>query len=149
MENNKIIKRYRHRKTSPEMLKKMKKLRENGITYKEISEKVGLSESVVQYWLSPRQKENGIKRGKKFYAKLTPKQKKEKSKKGYLYRKKYYKERYNNDEEFRRRHIQNIINSFNKRKERWIIDGLCSKCGRIRIDKKWKTCERCRGKRYI
>ncbi len=140
------MKKYRYRKVNPEILSQMKQLKESGLTYQAIAEKFNIGSSTAQYWLSPQEKENSIKRSKKSYAKLTPEQRKETYKKHYKYQKEYYVERYNSDEEFRKRHIKSITNSFAKRREVWREQNLCSQCGRDKIEKKWKTCEKCRKK---
>lgn len=140
----KKYKKYKYRKVTPEILEKMKKLREGGLTYKLIAEKVNIDASSVQYWLSPQQRENAIKRGKKSYAKLTKEEIVKRNKKQYKKAQKYYKERYHEDEEFRKDFISMVRRSFKKRKKAWIEKGLCSLCGRKREDKKLRTCKRCR-----
>ena len=54
------MKRYRYRKITPDILKKMKKLRKQGLTYKEIGNKIGVTMSTALYHLSPRERENRI-----------------------------------------------------------------------------------------
>jgi predicted transcriptional regulator len=141
MEN---IKKYKYRKVNPKILSKMKRLREKGLTYKKIASNVNISESCVQYWLNPQQKDKTAKRSKKVYKKLTQKQKKEKNKKRQPYTSQYLKERYNNDEEFRKRFIKTVGDSHKRMRKKWISEGNCSRCGGKREDKRWKTCERCR-----
>ena len=142
---------YRFRKVTPKMKVEMKKLRKKGTTYKEISETFGIAFSVVQYHFDPKYREQKIKDSLKFYSKLSKEKKKEKIKKAYPKVKAYIFERYNNDEEFRKRYIGYVRNSFIKRKKIWIEKGLCSGCGRFRIEKMWKRCEKCREKsrRYM
>ena len=146
------MKKYRYHKVNPGILSQMKQLREDGLTYKAIAEKFNISATSAQYWLSPKEKENSIKRSMKYYKKLTQEQRREKEKKRYEYKKKYFLERYQEDEEFRKRMIRYVQNSFKKRQKEWKKEGLCNICGRERKDKKWKRCERCRKKikkRYI
>ena len=138
------MKKYRYRKVTPKMLEEMKQLREDGLTYQAIAEKFNINSSTAQYWLSPQEKEKSIRRSMKSYAKLTKEQIKEKNKEHYEYKKKYNTERYNKDEEFRKRMIKYVQNSFKRRQKGWLIAGLCSGCGREREDEKWKNCERCR-----
>jgi len=138
------MKHYRYRKINPSDVEVMKILKEAKVTYKEIAEGFKVATSSVQYHLMPKQREKSIKRAMKSYTKLTKEQKQEKTKKQAKYRSQYYMERYNNDEEFRKRHIGNITNSFKKRCEVWKEQNRCSKCGREREDKKWAQCERCR-----
>ena len=142
-----MIKHYRYRKVTPEILEKIKELRAKGMTHKKIAEKLKLSESIVGYWLNPGTRKKTIKRAKKSYTKLTLEQRREKEKKRYKYKKKYFTERYNNDEEFRKRMIGYIQSSFNKRRKEWKKQELCILCGRIRKDKNYKLCEGCRNKK--
>ncbi len=138
------MKKYRYRKVNPETLSQMKQLREEGLTYKAIAEKFNINSSSVAYWLSPKEKENAIKRANKYYSKLTKEQIKEKEKNRSEYKSKYSLDRYQNDEEFRKRMIKYVQNSFKRRRKNWILEGNCSFCGREREDKKWKMCEKCR-----
>ncbi len=141
------MKRYRYRKITPDILKKMKELRKQGLTYKEIGNKIGVTMSTALYHLSPREREMHTKRTMKYYMKLTKEQKRERERKSYDYKKKYYLERYHEDEEFRKRQIALITKSFNKRREGWERENLCLSCGGDKIEKKWKMCEKCRRKR--
>jgi len=140
----KKYKKYKYRKVTPEILEKMKKLRESGLTCKLIAEKVSIAGSSVQYWLSPQQREKSIKRGKKSYAKLTKEEIAKRNKKQYKKARKYYKERYHEDEEFRKDFISMVRRSFKKRRKNWIKVGLCSRCGGKRINKEYSYCEKCR-----
>jgi len=140
----KKYKKYKYRKVTPEILEKMKKLRESGLTYRLIAEKFNISNNVVSYWLSPQQKENAIRRAKKAYTRLTKEEIREKGEKAYQGKREYYKKRYHEDEEFRKDFIGIVGRSFKKRREGWIKKGLCSLCGRKREDKKFRVCKRCR-----
>ena len=140
----KEIKRYRYNKATPETIEKIEKLKASGMTHKEIAEKLKLGTSTVGYWLNPEIRKKGIERAKKDYAKLSKKEKREKEKARYEYKKKYFLERYNQDEEFRKRMIKYIQTSFKKRSGEFRKKGLCSICGRKRKDKKYKQCEKCR-----
>lgn len=138
------MKHYRYRKLNLIDIEVMKILRDAKLSYKEIAVGFKVATSTIQYHLVPKQRENSIKRGKKAYAKLTKEQKLKKSRKQAKYRSQYYPERYNHDEEFRKRHIKNIGNSFKRRKKEWIKKGLCSNCGRERKNKMRAQCEKCR-----
>lgn len=138
-------KHYRYRKVNPNILSQIQKLRASGMTHKKIAEKLKIGSSLIGYWLNPETRKKTIERAKKDYVKLSKKQKREKEKGRSEYKSKYYLERYNNDEEFRRRMIKYILSSFKKRCEEWRKKGLCSKCGK-RKDKKYKQCEKCREK---
>jgi transposase len=137
------MKRYRYRKITPEDLEEMKRLREEGLSYKEIAKRFNVTYSTALYHLSEREKEMNKKRAMKSLSKLTKKQIKEKQKKQQPYRSAYYKDRYNNDEEFRKGLIKLITKSLRKRRNKWVKKGLCSKCGRKR-EEEWKQCNKCR-----
>ena len=144
---NKERKHYRYKKITPNLvLEKMKELRANGMTHKKIAEKLKLGESTVGYWLNPETRKKTIERAKRSYARLTPAQRRKKEKERYEYKKEYFLERYNNDEEFRERMIKYVQKSFKKRRKKWISEGNCSKCGKKRKDKEYKLCEKCREK---
>ena len=134
-------KRYRYNRVTPEIAKEMNKLKASGLTQKKIAKKFNISTSTVQYWTVPKTREYALKKIREYSAKLTPKQRKEKTKKRYEYLKKYIVERYNNDEDFRRKYIKNVKGSFERRQKKRISEGNCNKCGRKREDKRWKTYE--------
>jgi transposase len=103
------MRRFRYRKVTPQIKRKIVELHEQGKTYKEIAEKFGFSVSTVNYHLNPKVRENAIKRtkrnpnyGKKLY--FDPE-----------YMKKYMVERYALDIEFRERVKKHAITSFLKR----------------------------------
>ncbi len=141
-----MIKHYRFRKVTPEILKEMKKLRTKNLTYKKIAEKFRLNDSTVQYWLSSGYKEKAIKRAMKHYSKLTKEELRKQNRKNCKRRQEYIKERYNNDEVFRKQYIKYVCRSFKKRQNEWVKNGLCNKCGNERKDKQYFACERCRKK---
>lgn len=141
------MKRYRYRKIIPEDLELMKILRDAGLFYWEIGQVFGISSNTAIYHLSPREKMMTIKRANKLNNKMTKKQKREKSRKKAPYRKQYMKERYNNDEEFRKRFIGSMSRSQKRIRDQRRKQGLCTKCGGKRKDKKFKQCENCRVKR--
>ncbi len=131
-------KRYRYRKTTPEILEKMKEEKKKGLTYKQVSTKFGIHKSCVQYWLDPKIKTKTIKKAQQTYNQYTPKQKKEKTIRQAEYQKKYMHERYNNDEEFKKRVLEHDKKSFKKRSKEWRKQGLCTRCGREKINKQYK-----------
>lgn len=143
------MKHYRYRKINLIDIEVMKILKEAKVTHKEIARGFKIATSCVQYHLVPKQRENSIKRAMKSYKGLSKEKKLKKSRKQAKYRSQYYPERYNNDEEFRRRHIQNIGNSHKRLKKGWIKKGLCSNCGKERGNKMWAQCEKCRGKKRL
>lgn len=138
--------KYKYRKVKPEDIEIMKKLRDKGLTYFKISLEFDVSPSTVQYYLSPGTKEGCILRARKFYKKMNKEEIKEKSKKRYDYLKKYMKERYHNDEKFRKKMIESVVNCEKNRVKRRKENGECANCG-IKLDnKKYFTCEKCREK---
>lgn len=138
------MKKYKYRKIKPEDIEVMKELREQGLSYKEIGKKFGVTYSTTHYHLSPREKIMAKKRGNKYNKAMTKKQKREKIRKAAPRMKKYIRERYNNDPEFRRNFLDMVIKNEKKRKRNWIKLGLCSKCGKKRRDKRFIQCENCR-----
>ncbi len=140
------MKRYRYRIITPEDVEKMKELREQGLYYKEIGKRFNVRWQVAHYHLSPREKKMSRKRTYKSLGKLTKKQIKEKIRKHQPYTNQYIKERYNNDEEFRRNFIKIVIRSRKRITKQRQKDGLCTNCGGKR-DSKFIWCEKCRRKR--
>ena len=140
------MKKYRYRKITPEDVEKMKELREQGLSYKEIGKKFNVSWYTPLYHLCPKERERKLKSEKKYNKKLTKKQIKEKTKKAQSYLNQYIKERYNNDEEFRRRFLNYVLRSRKRITKQRRKEGLCPECGKERKDKKYKLCENCRRK---
>ena len=83
----------KYKKTTEEVRKVMKEMRENGLTYKAIAKILGFAPSTIQYHLDSNTKEKTIQRSLK----------NAKSRDRTEYNKEYMSERYNNDEEFRER----------------------------------------------
>ena len=79
-----INEKYRSGKVTPKMIVEMKKLRKNGIIFREIGDSFGISMNTVMYHLSPKYKKSCLESTCK-----------------------YQKKRYNNDEEFRKRFRKN------------------------------------------
>lgn len=90
-------KRWRYRKVTPEMVKKIKKLRENEYTVADVAKMLGLSKTTVGYWLSDDYRKKASKRARKYKQKQRPKSEKR------AYMQKYMIDRYRTDEEFRDR----------------------------------------------
>lgn len=135
--------KYRYRKVTPEVLEKIKKLREKGLSYKDIGKAVGISYNSAIYHLSEKENKRKNKATKKWND-AHPEVIKEKNSKRYPYTKKYLKERYNNDEEFRKNYIGMVTKSHKKLSKEWKKQGLCRRCGREREDKRFVQCEHCR-----
>lgn len=140
------MKKYRNRKITPEIARNIRILKNEGLTQIEISKKLDISTSCVQYWGSEEQREKAIARANKSNKNMTKEDRKKKNNQTYGYRKEYMKDRYNNDPEFRDKFKKMVMKSFNKRRKEWIKQDKCSGCGREKINKNLRTCEKCRGK---
>ena len=132
-----------------EVIEKIKKLRGFGLTYKAISLQIGVAQSTVLYWLNERYRNQRRAVAKEKSRNLNPEERKIRYKKRYPYNKKYIMDRYKSDKNFRERFIQLQIKSFKKRKKNWVINNLCTNCGRKREDQNFVMCEHCRIKRRI
>lgn len=86
-------------KITKEQIELIKKLSNEGKKQKDIASELNINISVVNYWSSTR--ESKIKRNIEYQNKLSREKKKEIYRKQYPYRKKYFLDRYKNDEEFR------------------------------------------------
>jgi predicted transcriptional regulator len=136
---------YRSEKPDVE---EMKRLREEGLTYQEIADEVGFSASTVMYWVDPKHR-----RKRKEYMDGYAKEHYWKNRDYYLeYNKKYIKERYNNDEEFRERFLNHVKN-WQKRNPnhhikqyyKWKREGRCVDCGaELPEEYKYVSCVKCR-----
>lgn len=93
----------------------MKEMKLHGSTYREIGKWFGFSPHKIIYWTNDEYRESEKEKNRERMRNQTPKQKKEK----YLRQKEHAqihrKQRYKNDEEFRKRVIGHS-NNFNKRK---------------------------------
>ena len=141
------MKRYRYRKVTPEMVKRMKMLRNEGMFYKDIARKFEVCYETIAYHLSEKAKKRKIKQVIEYNNRLTKKQRKEKTKRYQPYTSQYIKERYNNDEEFRLRFLDHVKRSAKKMLKERREKGLCTRCGRVKENKRWTTCEKCREKK--
>ena len=93
-------------KITQEQIEKIKKLREEGKSQKEISEILNIPKSTVQYWFSEEIRKRKIKRGIEWYKNLSEEKKKELNERRKGYRRNYYKNKYHNDEEYRKKRIE-------------------------------------------
>jgi hypothetical protein len=143
-----IMKKFRFKKVTPIILEEMKKAREEGMFFKDIAVKFGLSLSSTRYHFSEKEREYKKKIMKKYSneqrKKLTPEQRKEKTKKHQPYLSKYIMDRYHNDKEFKKRFNKIVYKNFKKRSKIWREKGLCASCGGEKINKRFPNCERCR-----
>jgi len=63
------------------------------------------------------------------------------------YNRNYMTNRYRNDPKFREKIKKKSMECQRNRRANRIKLGLCSRCGRKKINKKWKSCEKCRGRK--
>jgi len=140
------MKHFKYRKVTPSKLEWMKEMRELGLPYTKIAKETGVCASTVIYHLNPEARKRKIERAIKHNEGMTIRERKKKSKKHYLYGKNYLKQRYHNDEDFRKRYISLVNNWQKRKKEEWKKKGLCSRCGRKRQNKQFVQCESCRVK---
>lgn len=81
-------------RVNPETKKLMRELRDSGMTFTGIGEKLGFAQSTVQYHLCDKRKQKVIERAIKYPGKWAGKKR---------YMKDYMSDRYSNDPEFRER----------------------------------------------
>jgi len=134
--NKKIVKKYkRHKysKVTPKMEKKMIALRKKGLSYEVISKQFDVSNVTVEYHTD-----------KEFKGRLKEKSRHQKKTKDKEYNRKYHKDRYNNDPEFRDRTLKII-----KKNNRKIINerkklNLCVNCGKNKQEEDNFMCKKCK-----
>lgn len=93
-------------KTTKEQINKIRELHKEGKNQREISEIMNMPKSTIQYWLSEEKRQRKISNQKKYLKNLSKEKKKELNEKQREYRRNYYKTRYHNDEEYRKRRIE-------------------------------------------
>jgi transcriptional regulator len=93
--------------------KEILKLREKGLTQREIGEKIGMKRASVYYYLN---REKCIEESTKRFKKLTLKQRREIYKKRYHYIKEYMKKRYKEDKKFREKERKRAREYYRKKK---------------------------------
>lgn len=103
-----MIKKEPRRKISVDDIKRMKKLRKQGFSYSNISLKLLIPYGDVLYHLNDERREK-IKEANRLNSKYTPEKKE--------YMKKYNKERYKLDPEFRKKCIARSRLYYQKKKE--------------------------------
>jgi len=133
-------KRYKFGKVKPNTEKKMIELRKKGVTIRLIAKKFGVTETTVTYHTNKRNNKLVKEYGKR---KVETKEGRLKEKE---YIKKYIKERYNNDPEFRERHLKLVKKSMKERRLARKKKGLCSSCGGKLLNDNFFECEKCRKK---
>jgi len=97
-------------------INKIKELKKEGKTQKEIAEIIGVAQSTVQYWVNEESRIKKIEKSKEWWKKLPNDKKKELSKKRNQYRKDYYRNKYYSDEEYRKKRIGYSMKCNYKRK---------------------------------
>ena len=91
-------------------------LRKNGVSYNEIKEKYKVSSSCIQYHTSDLIRTNAIEKSKRFFKNLSPEKKKERYRKSRIYFKDYFKRRYHNEPEYRKKFIE-YVKKYNKKRK--------------------------------
>ena len=99
-------------------IKELKKLKTKGVSSIDLSKRFNTSLSTIYYWTTEGYAERHRKKSREKYNNLTKVQKKEIHKKKLPYLKKYMKNKYNTDPEFRKKHIERVMDSRKKRKEK-------------------------------
>jgi len=102
---------------SQEILNEMQKLREQGLTYKEIGERLGLNPNTVNYHLNPEYKKRVIERVRKRYHEILKKNPEYVQKRRERI-KQYIKKRLETDENFRERYREILRKSAKRRVEK-------------------------------
>lgn len=105
-------------KINKEQKEEMSRLRSEGVMIRTISKKLGIAESSVQYHTNKKYHDNQILSSKNKARSKTREQRIIDYKKKYAYNKAYLKNKYHDDEAFRKKHIQRVINSQRKRKNK-------------------------------
>lgn len=109
----------------------MRKMRKSGLTLKETAEKLHTSRILVSYHTDDESKKRIMERNVKYQKKT-----------GYM--KKYFPNRYHNDEEFREKHIEKVLSNYHKRTDKFIREKLCHVCGGKKDKKEFSLCKKCR-----
>ena len=103
------MKRWRYRKVTPEMKAKMRELRRQGWSYQKIADRFGVTMSTAQYHCTDKYREQAIRR-----AKIQPNYPNSHSHSNPNYDRKYMRERYREDPEFRERMKAHVAKSWRK-----------------------------------
>ncbi len=102
-------------KITPKIKEELKRLEDEGLSYGEISLKTDIPISTIKYHLCSKEREYRKKRSRDVFKNLSPEQKKINQQRQKEYFKVYFKKRYNNEPEFRQRHIKRVSEGFKKR----------------------------------
>jgi predicted transcriptional regulator len=98
------------------------RLREEGLSYREIGEELGYSTSAVHQQLNDETRRKKQERMRNYDAPTTKEYKRN-------WHREYMKERYNNDSEFRRRMLKSMSIYEKKLRKKRRESGLCTTCG--------------------
>lgn len=101
-----------------EAIAKIRDLLDEGKTQAEVSRILNLSKSLVNYYSSEETRKKIIQRAKKYFKKLPKEKKRERARNHRDYLRNYFNNRYNTDEEFRKKHIERVIEYQKKKYER-------------------------------
>ena len=117
-----------------------------GKNYIQIGKILSFSTETIRYQLNENYKKDKIKRTKRYYNNLSLEEKIRSRRNYQPHLSKYIKDRYNSDEEFRRRIINSVKKSQSKNRVYREKNNLCMLCGNKR-DSKFRNCESCRKKK--
>lgn len=108
-------------KMTKELISKIMILRKQGVTYKEISRRLGVLESSIHYYTNEEYRNKRKEASRNKSKSLTIKEKKERYQKNYPRVKKWFYDKYHTDPEFRAKHIMRVIESERRRKEKVLL----------------------------
>ena len=117
-----------------------------GKNYTEVGKILSFSAETIKYHLIEYYRKDKIERIKRYYKNLSSEEKRKIKKKFQPYLSKYIKDRYNRDEEFRKRIIDSVKKNQSKNRLHREKNNLCMQCGSKR-DSKFRNCESCRRKK--
>ena len=109
-------------KLTKEQREKIKELYEQGVNTYDLAKIFEVSQSSIMYWISsPDRRAELSKQSAAKYKARTPEQKKAKQKREKSYFAEYFKQRYHNEPEFRKKHIERVMKSKERieRREKW------------------------------
>jgi len=99
------MRHFRYRKVTPEIEEEMRRLRRMGLSYPKIARIFGVDYKTVVYHLDEGQRKKALDQARMFLARKG-KGKRTRSEREKRYMREYYKDRYHNDPEFRRKVIR-------------------------------------------
>ena len=100
-----------------EQIEELRKLKKEGVKTKELKVMFGISQPTINYWTNENTRINQKKKSVNWFKKLPKEKRSEIYQKRKTYLRNYYRNRYNTDEDFRKRQIKAVQDS-KKRVER-------------------------------